>query len=172
MRTGFEFEGHGAPSPLRQIDPELVDVSDYVYVLETNGMTIGNDSKFARQLARFKNLHVRVSIKGTNPNEYSLLTGANEASYELPYRALGHLIDAGVSCNACLSLSFSTQSGLDDAKRRFAEIRPGLLKSLETEYITLFPKVAMRLEKEGIVPTAIRHRGNVVALTTDAAVEV
>ena len=47
-----------------------------------------------------------------------------------------------------------------------------LLKSLETEYITLFPKVAMRLKKEGIVPTAIRHRGNVVALTPDAAVEV
>ena len=150
---------------------QLVDASDYVYVLETNGMTIGNDPEFAHQLARFTNLHVRVSIKGTNPSEYSQLTGANEASYELPYRALTYLIDAGVSCNACLSLSFSTRSGLDDAKRRLAKIRPGLLKSLETEYITLFPKVAMRLKKEGIVPTAIRHRGNVVALTPDAAVE-
>ena len=52
---------------------ELVDQSDYVYVLETNGMTLGHDPEFAPQLARFKNLHVRVSIKGTNPDELSLI---------------------------------------------------------------------------------------------------
>jgi len=148
---------------------ELVDQSDYIYVLETNGMTLGHDEEFAKQLARFKNLHVRVSIKGTNPDEYARLTGAHPESYELPYQALTHLMDAGVSCNVCLSLSFSTQAGLEDAKRRLADIRPGLLKSLETEYITLFPKVAKRLHDAGIVPTAVRQRGRVVALSADAA---
>ncbi len=142
---------------------ELVDQSEYVYVLETNGMTL-NDAEFAQQLARFSSLHVRVSIKGTNPEEYARLTGAIPSSYELPYRALKNLIDAGVSCNACLSLSFSTEAGLDEAKLRLAELHPGLLISLEEEYITLFPKVAKRLRDEGLRPTAVRHRGRVVRL--------
>ena len=103
-----------------------------------------------------------MSIKGTNPDEYARLTGAIPSSYELPYRALKHLIDARVSCNACLSLSFSTESGLDEAKLRLAEVHPGLLISLEEEYITLFPKVAKRLREEGLRPTAVRHRGQVV----------
>ena len=142
---------------------ELVDQSEYVYVLETNGMTL-SDAEFAQQLVRFSNLHVRVSIKGTNPEEYARLTGAIPSSYELPYRALKHLIDAGVSCNACLSLSFSTESGLDQAKARLAAVHPGLLISLEEEYITLFPKVAKRLREEGLRPTAVRHRGQIVHL--------
>ena len=142
---------------------ELVDQSEYVYVLETNGMTL-SDREFAQQLARFSNLHVRVSIKGTNPDEYARLTGAIPSSYELPYRALKNLIDAGVSCNACLSLSFSTEAGLDEAKLRLAELHPGLLISLEEAYITLFPKVAKRLAEEGLRPTAVRHRGRVVRL--------
>ena len=142
---------------------ELVDQSEYVYVLETNGMTL-SDAEFAQQLTRFSNLHVRVSIKGTNPEEYARLTGAIPSSYELPYRALKHLIDARVSCNACLSLSFSTKSGLDQAKARLAAVHPGLLISLEEEYITLFPKVAKRLREEGLRPTAVRHRGQVVRL--------
>ncbi len=142
---------------------ELVDQSEYVYVLETNGMTL-SDAEFAQQLARFSNLHVRVSIKGTNPDEYARLTGAIPSSYELPYRALKHLIDAGVSCNACLSLSFSTESGLDQAKARLAAVHPGLLISLEEEYNTLFPKGAKRLREEGLRPTAVRHRGQIVHL--------
>ncbi|MDP6531070.1 MAG: radical SAM protein [Arenicellales bacterium] len=145
---------------------ELVDQSPYVFVLETNGMTLGDDPEFVPQLARFKNLHVRVSIKGTNPDEYSRLTGAIPSSYALPYRALKNLINAGVSCNACLSLSFSTGAGLAEAKLRLAEIHPGLLISLEEEYITLFPKVAKRLREEGIKPTAVRHRGRIVRLDT------
>ncbi len=150
----------------------LVDQSDYIYILETNGMTIGHDSQFAKALSRFKNLHVRVSIKGTDSKEYARLTGASQASYALPYKALKHLIEAKVSCNACISLSFSKKVGLASAKQRLYAIHPGLLKSLEHEYITLFPKVRKRLHEEGLVPTAIRRSGKVVPLTPDAAIEV
>ena len=45
---------------------DLVETSDYVYILETNGMTLGNDKTLAEQLSPYKNLHVRVSIKGTS----------------------------------------------------------------------------------------------------------
>ena len=137
---------------------ELVDQSPYVFILETNGMTL-SDEKFAQQLARFRNLHVRVSIKGTNPDEYHTLTGARASSYELPFRAIKHLIDAGVSVSTCVMVSFSTDEGIAEVKKRLAKIHPGILKSLELEQITLFPKVAKRLAEAGLKPIRARRIG-------------
>jgi len=141
---------------------ELVDKSDFIYVLETNGMTIGHDPEFAKELSRFRNLHVRVSIKGTNKQEYVRLTGAMSSSYDLPYKALEHLMGAGVSCNVCLSISFSSPENIKKAEERLAKIRPGLLKSLEKEHITLFPKVYQRLKNIDMMPRTFRHLGKII----------
>ena len=73
---------------------DLVEESEFVYILETNGMTLGDDAMFAKSLTKYKNLHVRVSIKGCNPEEFHRLTGARASAYELPFNALQHLIDA------------------------------------------------------------------------------
>ena len=143
---------------------DLVEKSKYVYILETNGMTLGNDKAFAEQLTSYKNLHVRVSIKGTSQEEYHQLTDAIPESYELPFRALKHLIDAGVSCNACVMVSFSNNEGIQNVERKLFELHPGLLKSLEKERITPFPKVAERLAKNGLKPNSIAFKGNVVNL--------
>ena len=136
---------------------DIVEQSEFVYILETNGMTLGADPAFCEQLARYKRLHVRVSIKGASSEEYYELTGARPDSYWLPYRAMKHLIDAGVSCNACLMASFSTDEGIENVKRELARVHPGILKSLEVETITLFPKVAERLEKYGLKPTRAKR---------------
>ncbi len=128
----------------------LVDQSDFIYILETNGMTLGADPEFSQQLARYKNLHVRVSIKGCNPEEYNRVTGAIKSSYRLPFKALEYLINAGVSCNACVNTSFSDDSSIVEIKERLAKIKPGILKSLELEWITMFPKVAERLSTYGL----------------------
>ena len=134
---------------------ELVDQSPYVFILETNGMTL-SDPEFAQQLSRFRNVHVRVSIKGTNPDEYHTLTGARPSSFELPFQALRNLIDARVSVNACVMTSFSSEEGIRGVKERLAKVYPGILKSLELEKITLFPKVAQRLAKAGLKPVKAR----------------
>jgi len=143
---------------------DLVELSEYVYILETNGMTLGNDKAFAEQLAPYKNLHVRISIKGTSQEEYHELTDAIPESYELPFRALKHLIDAGVSCNACVMISFSDDDGIRSVEKKLFELHPGLLKSLEKERITPFPKVTERLAKNGLKPKSIAFKGNVVNL--------
>ena len=143
---------------------DLVELSEYVYILETNGMTLGNDRAFVEQLAPYKKLHVRVSIKGTSQEEYHELTDAIPESYELPFRALKHLIDAGVSCNACVMVSFSDDDGIRSVEQKLFELHPGLLKSLEKERITPFPKVAKRLAKNGLKPNSIAFKGKVVNL--------
>jgi uncharacterized Fe-S cluster-containing radical SAM superfamily protein len=122
-----------------------------VYILETNGMTLGDHAMFAKSLNKYKNLHVRVSIKGCNPEEFHRLTGARASAYELPFKALQHLIDAGVSCNACVSVSFSDAEGIKSVEEKLKSIHPGITKSLELEKIKLFPKVRNRLKSEGLV---------------------
>ena len=141
---------------------ELVDQSEFIYVLETNGMTIGHDPNFAKELSQFKNLHVRVSIKGACEEEYVKLTGAMSSSYSLPFKALDYLIKEKVSCNACLSISFSSQENIEKAEERLSEIRPGLLKSLEKEHITLFPKVYKRLKKLEMMPKTYKFGNKII----------
>ena len=141
---------------------DLVDKSEFVYVLETNGMTLGHDPKFCKQLSRFKNLHVRVSIKGCSKEEFHALTSAKRKYYELPYKALDSLIENKVSCNACLSISFSKKDDIDKAKQKLYNIAPGILKSLELEYITLFPKVLKELNKYKLKPNKVRHFGKII----------
>jgi len=136
---------------------DLVEDSEFVYVLETNGMILGNDPDYVRALTKYTRLHVRVSIKGDSPEKYHELTGADPASYGLPYTALQHLINAGVSCNACLMASFSDKDGIQQVRAKLYQIHPGILKSLEIERITMFPKVVERLEKYGLTPIQAMH---------------
>ena len=113
-------------------------------------MTLGQDLELVQQLAKFKRLHVRVSIKGASEEEFHKLTGAIPEAYDLAYQALSHLIKQGVSCNACLVASFSDADGIQQAKQRLGGIAPGILKSLEIERIKQFPKVRSRLQKHGL----------------------
>ena len=94
---------------------------------------------------------MRVSIKGCNQEEFHRLTGARKSAYELPFKALRYLIDAGVSCNACVSVSFSDSAGIKSVEKKLESMHPGILKSLELERVKLFPKVRKRLSKEGLV---------------------
>ena len=66
------------------------------------------------------------------------------------------------------TLSLTTEEGIEEAKARLAALHPGILKSLELENITLFPKVAERLARKGITPRTIRHRGRIITLDTES----
>ena len=136
---------------------DLVEQSEFIYVLETNGMILGDDPGYVNALSKYSRLHVRVSIKGDSPEQYHELTGALPETYELPYRALRHLIDAGVSCNACLMASFSDDNGIKRVQKKLMDVHPGILKSLEIERITMFPKVAQRLADSGLKPVKAKR---------------
>jgi uncharacterized Fe-S cluster-containing radical SAM superfamily protein len=138
---------------------DLVEESEFIYILETNGMILGNDPEYAQALSKYKRLHVRVSIKGDCPEQYNELTGAHPDSYELPYKALGYLIRAGVSCNACLMASFSDDEGVKKVKQKLIGVHPGIIRSLEIEKITMVPKVAERLKDKGLKPITARYLG-------------
>jgi hypothetical protein len=58
-------------------------------------------------------------------------------------------------------ISFSTEADIRYAEQRLYRVWPGLLKSLEKEHITLFPKVATRLANARLAPRTIRNKGKI-----------
>ena len=62
-----------------------------------------------------------------------------------------------MSCNACLMASFSYDDGIQRVKKRLYDIQPVILKSLEIEKISLFPKVAQKLNNNNLRPLKIRN---------------
>lgn len=134
---------------------EIIDKTNYYFILETNGILIGNDLDYANSLSNYKNLHVRVSIKGTNESEYSILTDAIPESFNLQIKALENLIDAKVSCHASLMSLFSSKNNFIDLVERLSMISPMLEKNLEIEELILYPHVKARLKKNSINITRV-----------------
>ena len=77
---------------------EYVMDSKYpLFILETNGILLGADRNYVKQLSAFRNkLYVRVSIKAATPEGFTQRTGAIGSFYELPFRALEYLLDEGI----------------------------------------------------------------------------
>jgi len=125
---------------LNNIDPNLL------FILETNGILLGKDKKYITKLSQFNNLHVRVCLKGCNPEEFSLLTGA-KTGFEYQLKSLEYLRDKGLSFNiAVVSLK-------NDKKELYEKLKDMSLGKImiEEEEIKLYPQVEKRLKKEGLI---------------------
>jgi uncharacterized Fe-S cluster-containing radical SAM superfamily protein len=125
----------------------LVDGTDFRFILETNGILIGNEEDYAGELAKFRNLHVRVSLKGTNEQEFSVLTGAIPEGFSMQIKSLENLVAAGVSCHPSVMVSFSQPDSIRKLGERLAAIAPFLKKEMELEELILYPHVTKRLKK-------------------------
>lgn len=72
-----------------------------VFILETNGMLLGADRDYVKQLAEFKEkLYVRVSFKAATYEGFTQRTGAIGRYYGLPFKALEYLLKEGISARA------------------------------------------------------------------------
>ncbi len=131
---------------------ELTDAEGLIFILETNGILIGADKSYARALSQFERLHVRVSLKGASPREFSRLTGADPRAFELQLKALENLLDEGVSVHPAVMLSFSNKEDVKMLVERLREIDPLLVEELEEEYVFLYPHVVQKLKEEGVWP--------------------
>jgi uncharacterized Fe-S cluster-containing radical SAM superfamily protein len=129
---------------------ELIEQTNYNFILETNGILI--DKAYAHQLAEFKRLHVRVSLKGTNEQEFTRLTGAEPEGFELQLKALKNLVDANVDCHSAVMLSFSSKENFKKLLNRLEEIDKSLKDNVEEEYVFLYPHVIKQLRAANVKP--------------------
>ncbi len=123
-----------------------------VFILETNGIVIGEEPSRARELARFDRLLVRVSIKGCSPQTFSRVTGADARYWFSQLRALDNLIRSGVAARPALVASFCSDDDVTQFLAKLREVDPELPSLLELEYTILYPSVRERLRRAGLRP--------------------
>lgn len=130
------------------------------FILETNGIPIASDDSFAEDLSAYRDfVHVRVSLKGCDEDEFSVLTGAGPEDFKLQIRSLESLLHAGVGCHPSVMTSFSTQDSFNALIRRLKNIDSRLSQNAEIEELILYPHVVKRLMKYGLA-YHVAHKPN------------
>jgi uncharacterized Fe-S cluster-containing radical SAM superfamily protein len=153
---------HGEPtlskshllSLLRELEKYQVPV-----LIETNGIILGKDGNFVKELSYFKNIHLRVSLKGANPKKFMELTGAREDFYNLQLKSLERCLNNQVDAHPAIMLDFirtkkefkDLQSSLENIEKNLSgKLEIKLIKKLEFERLLLWPLVKKNLEEKGL----------------------
>ena len=137
----------------------MVNKTRLTFILETNGTLL--DAEYVRELARFRNLHVRVSLKGSNPEEFSMLTGAVPETFDRILSGLGVLREYRIEFNLAVMLSFSPDKHVACLKQQLRSIAPEMADDFEEEYVIIYPHVARKLKHAGLVPLLAYTPGGV-----------
>lgn len=126
---------------LRRIDPR------FLFIMETNGILLGFDRNYVKELSGFSRLHIRVCLKGADPEEFSLLTGA-ERGFEYQMKALQYLKEDKMHFNIAL-----VSVHPEKKQRLFQQLKDMGLEDVmvEEEEITLYPLVRKRLQQERLL---------------------
>jgi len=119
------------------------------FILETNGILIGHDPSYAKELSRFPNLHVRVSLKGVCPEDFTRLTGAIPEGFTLQIKALENLLEEGVDCYPAVMADFSSRQEVKNLRQRLESIRSDFA-DFEKEELILYPFVVDQLQKANL----------------------
>jgi len=131
---------------------EHVRASKYrLFILETNGIILGSNINHVKRLAEFKDrLYVRVSFKAATPEGFTARTGARGEFYELPFKALKHLLDEDIHARAA---AMTDEKVMPKEERKMLiqmldEIDPGARYSetLEEEVIDAYDTTMKRLK--------------------------
>ncbi|NWG03366.1 MAG: radical SAM protein [Syntrophaceae bacterium] len=122
---------------------------EFQFILETNGILIGHDPSYAKDLSRFPHLYVRVSLKGVCPEDFTRLTQTKPEGHDYQLKALEHLVEEGVDCFPAVMTNFSSQEEVKGLRGRLKEIRPDFV-DFEEEELILYPFVQENLQKARI----------------------
>ena len=140
-------------SHLLDLLEKVQDSSFRLFILETNGILIGADPDYARQIARFNKVHTRVSLKAGTPESFTRKTGAQPESFELPFEGIVNLIKAGASFHvAAMSADprLTTHQERQCLLDRLSSIHPVLAENLEEEVIAPYHTTLERLHHAGV----------------------
>lgn len=132
---------------------ELVERSSFeLFILETNCLLFGADKSFAREIARFKKVHTRVSLKAGTPEAFTKKTGAGPQAFTLPFTGIENLASAGASFH--IAAMSADPRFMDEAERqllleRLASVHPTLSQNLEEEVVDPYQTTRARLKYAG-----------------------
>jgi uncharacterized Fe-S cluster-containing radical SAM superfamily protein len=109
-----------------------------VFILETNGMLLNKE--YVEELSKFKNLYVRVSLKGVDEQTFGQNTGADGKFFNNQLNALACLKEFGVRHRAALLYNIYTEKQINSLG----------ISDLEYESLIKYDFVLQNLRKNGI----------------------
>ncbi len=124
-----------------RLDPDLL------FMLETNGINLGEDETFVAQLARCRNVHVRLSFKTGTPANFVLITNRPKEWFELQLKAVEHLYAHQVSFHVAIVAEYAHEYLI----QRLRAVSPGIVDTIEYESLRLYPHVRRRMKERGLV---------------------
>ncbi|MFQ5722502.1 MAG: radical SAM protein [Candidatus Aminicenantales bacterium] len=131
----------------RVIEIIFQDNSQSIFILETNGFILGYKPELAEKL-RFKNLYVRVCLKGTDEDSFELITGAKREFFRYPLVALRELQRQGIRAWPALMRDIFSGQEIKKLEIRLQEL--GIKGKLELEFLEAYPFVLENMKKRGI----------------------
>jgi uncharacterized Fe-S cluster-containing radical SAM superfamily protein len=84
---------------------DLIEGKGFAFILETNGIPLGDDDSYAQELAGYRDLYVRVSLKAGTAEGFQERTGAKGEFWELPFQAIESLIRVGVDFHVAAAMT-------------------------------------------------------------------
>lgn len=135
---------------------KLSETSRFTFIVETNGILLGADPTYAKELSRFSNIYVRVSFKGTNPQEFTKLTGAIPEGFELQIQSLRNLLNSGLvpgrDFGVAAMIGFSSDENIARFVTMLSSIDDRLVTDIDWEYVLTYPHVMKLLSRYGLKP--------------------
>jgi uncharacterized Fe-S cluster-containing radical SAM superfamily protein len=123
--------------------------NDKLFILETNGLLL--DEEYVSTLASFKDhLHVRVSLKGADPEQFSQITAMESRFHNYQFKALHYLTEAGISCNPAIMSELLDDENIHKLVEKLKIIDPNLALNLELEGLIMYPFIEKELQRRGL----------------------
>jgi uncharacterized Fe-S cluster-containing radical SAM superfamily protein len=120
---------------------------DLTFILETNGIKIGEDDKYAEDLARFRNIHVRISFKTGKPENFEIITNRPKEWFELQIKAVESLYRKGVSFHPAIVSDYTDDYLID----RLSRISPEIAERIEYESLKIYAHIRKRMRERGLL---------------------
>ena len=133
---------------------EHVETSEFEsFILETNGILLGVERDYVKELSKFRKAYVRVSLKAGTPEDFTRKTGAKPEAFEIPFKAIQHLLDSGVSFHVAAMSADPRIMRYEERKAligKLARISPNLVSTLEEEVVDPYETTLARLKYAGL----------------------
>lgn len=117
------------------------------FILETNGFFLGCRIELTERL-RFKNLYIRVCLKGVDEESFELITGAKREFFDYPLRALRALDDKGVKAWPALMRDLFSAEEISQLENLLGEW--DIEADLELEGLEAYPFVVENMKKRKV----------------------
>ncbi|MBI5166264.1 MAG: radical SAM protein [candidate division NC10 bacterium] len=129
---------------------DLLKGQDYLFILETNGILLGADEGYVRDLSGYRNLYLRISLKAGTAEGFERRTGARGEFHGFPFRAVEHLLKAGLDFHVA-AMSDSRLMPAGERKAMLEKLEDvGYRGYLEEEVCDPYATTLQRLQRAGI----------------------